>query len=139
MAFKTANRVYETTTTSGTGPYDLNGAATGYQTFVSGIGDGNTCYYCVTDGTDWEVGLGTVTDAATDTLSRDTISESSNAGAAVDWGTTSKRIFCVFAAGSGGGVDELANTDAPNSYVFYSSDNNCLMWKTASGNLVPIV
>ena len=39
---------------------------------------------------------------------------------------------------SGGGIDELANADAPNDYTYYSSDNDCLMWKDSSGNLIPI-
>lgn len=93
-----ADRVKETTTTTGTGTYDLAGAATGYQGFVAGIATGNTCQYCVTDGTDWEVGIGTVTDAAPDTLSRDTILASSNGDAAVNWGAGSKDVFLVQAA-----------------------------------------
>lgn len=97
---KVADRVKETSTTEGTGTYDLGGAATGFQTFVAGVGTGNTCYYCATDGTDWEVGIGTVTDAATDTLSRDTILASSNAGAAVNWGAGTKDVFLTAPAAS---------------------------------------
>lgn len=91
---KLADRVRETSTTAGTGTYNLAGAATGYQTFVDGIGTGKQCYYAVEDGTDWEVGLGTVTDAAPDTLSRDTILASSNANAAVNWGVGTRNVFC---------------------------------------------
>lgn len=98
MALTYADRVKETTTTTGTGTLDLAGAETGFQGFVAGIGDGNTCYYCIADGTDWEVGIGTVTDAATDTLSRDTILASSNSGAAVDWSAGSKDVFVVLPA-----------------------------------------
>ncbi len=54
--------------------------------------------YCIEDGTDWEIGEGTVTDAATDTLSRDTVIASSNAGSAVNWGAGTKRVFCVVPA-----------------------------------------
>ncbi|MCK4871017.1 MAG: hypothetical protein KAS93_07910, partial [Gammaproteobacteria bacterium] len=98
MALVYADRVKEGSVTTGTGTYDLDGAATGFQGFVAAIGDTNTCFYCVTDGTDWEVGEGTVTDAATDTLSRDTISSSSNSGAAVNWGAGAKSIFVVLPA-----------------------------------------
>jgi len=98
MALVYSDRVKETSTTTGTGTYDLAGAATGFQGFVAGIGDTNTCYYCATDGTDWEVGLGTVTDAATDTLSRDSVLASSNADAAVDWSAGSKDVFVVHPA-----------------------------------------
>jgi len=93
-----ADRVKETSTTTGTGTYDLDGAVTGFQGFVAGIGDGNPCYYCVEDGTDWEVGIGTVTDATPDTLSRDTILASSNGDAAVNWGSGAKRVFVTIPA-----------------------------------------
>lgn len=98
MALLTADRVKETTTTAGTGTYNLGGAATGFRTFVAGIGTTNSCYYCVTDGTDWEVGIGVVTDATPDTLSRTVILSSSNAGAAVNWSAGTKDVFVTEAA-----------------------------------------
>lgn len=101
MAHVVNDRVKETSTTTGTGTLDLAGAATGFQGFVAGIGDGNTTYYCIEDGTDWEVGIGTVTDAAPDTLSRDSILQSSNSDAAVDWGAGTKRVFCTLPARGG--------------------------------------
>lgn len=94
MTLQYADRVLETTTTTGTGTYSLAGATAGYRTFVAGIGTGNICSYCCEDGTNWEVGIGTVTDATPDTLSRDVIIGSSNADAAVDWGAGSKNVFC---------------------------------------------
>ena len=96
MALVLKDRVKETTTTTGTGTYTLAGAVTGYQSF-SVVGDGNTTYYTVTDGTDWEVGIGTYTLSGT-TLSRDTILESSNAGSAVNWGAGSKDVFLTYPA-----------------------------------------
>lgn len=93
MALVIADRVVETSTTTGTGTYSLNGAVDGFQTFVGGIGDSNETFYCCTDGTDWEVGIGTVTDGSPDTLSRDEIIASSNGGSAVSWGAGSKTLF----------------------------------------------
>lgn len=90
---KVANRVKETTTTTETGTYNLLGPSTGFQGFVDGIGDGKTCYYCVEDGTNWEVGIGTVADASPDTLARTKILASSNGGAAFNWGAGTKNIF----------------------------------------------
>jgi hypothetical protein len=90
---KVADRVKEQTTTVGTGTYSLDGAIAGHRTFVAGVGDGSECYYSVTDGTDWEVGIGTVTDGAPDTLTRDEIYSSSNADAAVNWSAGIKNIF----------------------------------------------
>lgn len=98
MALVHADRVKETSTTTGTGTLDLAGAETGFQSFVAGVGNGNTCYYVITDGTDWEVGIGTVTDASPDTLARTTVIASSNADAAVNWGAGTKTVFCTPAA-----------------------------------------
>ena len=88
MALVLNDRVKETSTTTGTGTLDLAGAVTGFVSFVAGIGDTNTTYYAIYEtGTDrWEVGLGTVTDAGTDTLSRDTVIDNSS-------GNTSKIVF----------------------------------------------
>ena len=60
MALVLADRVKETTTTTGTGTYTLGGAATGFESFAA-VGNGNTTYYCCTDGTNFEVGIGTYT------------------------------------------------------------------------------
>lgn len=96
MALVVADRVKVTTTTTGTGTYTLGSASTGFQNFAA-IGDGNTTYYTVTDGTDWEVGLGTYTASGT-TLSRDAIISSSNSGSAVNWGAGSKDVFVTYPA-----------------------------------------
>jgi hypothetical protein len=100
MALVINDRVKETSTTTGTGTFSLAGAETGFETFVAGVGDGNTTYYAIShDGTDqWEVGVGTVTDAATDTLSRDTIISSSNSDAAVNFTAGGKTVFCTLPA-----------------------------------------
>ncbi len=85
MANKFADRVLETTSTTGTGTLNLDGAATGFRTFVAGIGTGNSAAYVITDGVDWETGVGVVTDSSPDTLSRVTVNASSNGGAKVNW------------------------------------------------------
>ena len=96
MALTLKDRVKETTTTTGTGTITLAGASTGFQSFAA-VGDGNTTYYTITNGTDWEVGIGTYTASGT-TLSRDTILSSSNSGSAVDWGAGSKDVFVTYPA-----------------------------------------
>lgn len=96
MALVIADRVKETSTTTGTGTLTLGGAATGYQTFSAAIGSGNTCYYAVTLDSAWEVGLGTV---GTGTLSRDTVLASSNSGSLVNFGAGTKEVFATYPAG----------------------------------------
>jgi len=100
MAFALNDRVKETSTTTGTGTFDLAGAETGFESFVSGVGDGNQTYYAISnDGTaEFEVGIGTVTDAATDTLSRDTIISSSNSDSLVNFSAGTKTVFCTLPA-----------------------------------------
>ena len=92
MALVLKDRVKESTATTGTGTYTLAGAVTGFEAFSS-IGNGNTTYYVCTDGTDFEVGIGTYTLSGT-TLARTTILESSNSDSAVSWSSGSKTIFC---------------------------------------------
>ena len=100
MALVINDRVKETSTTTGTGTFDLAGATQDFESFVSGVGDGNTTYYCITNtGTDeFEVGIGTVTDAATDTLSRDTILSSTNSDNLVNFSAGEKEVFCTIPA-----------------------------------------
>ena len=100
MAFVLNDRVKETSTTTGTGTFDLAGAETGFESFVSGVGNGNQTYYAISnDGTnEFEVGIGTVTDATPDTLSRDTIISSSNSDAAVNFSAGTKTVFCTLPA-----------------------------------------
>ena len=97
MALVLNDRVKETSTSTGTGTINLAGASQGFTTFVAGIGNGNTVYYCIEldGGAEFEVGIGTVTDATPDTLSRDTILRSSNSNNAVNFGAGTKNVFCT--------------------------------------------
>lgn len=99
MALVLADRVQETTTTTGTGAVTLAGAVTGFQTFAV-IGNGNQTYYTIAEQTGgaWEVGIGTYTSSGT-TLSRDTILSSSNSGSAVDFGAGTKNVFVTYPSG----------------------------------------
>lgn len=94
MALVLADRVRETTDTTGTGAVTLDGAVTAFQTFLAGIGDANQTYYTISAQllNEWEVGIGTYT-ASTDTLSRDTVLSSSNAGALVNFSVGTKDVF----------------------------------------------
>jgi hypothetical protein len=98
MPLVVKDRVRETSTSTGTGDIILNGAVQAFQDF-SVIGDGNTTYYTIVDATTgaFEVGIGTYT-LATTTLSRDTVLESSNAGAAVNFAANVKDVFVTYPA-----------------------------------------
>ena len=100
MALVINDRVKETSTTTGTGTLNLAGAETGYESFVAGIGTGNTTYYAIelNSAGEYEVGIGTVTDATPDTLSRTTIISSSNSDAAVNFSAGTKNVFCTLPA-----------------------------------------
>ena len=101
MAFVLNDRVKQTSTSTGTGTINLSASAeTGFETFVAGIGTTNSTFYCIShDGTsEFEVGIGTVTDASPDTLSRDTIISSSNSDNAVNFTTGTKTVFCTYPA-----------------------------------------
>jgi hypothetical protein len=100
MALVINDRVKETSTTTGTGTFNLAGAETGYESFVSGVGTTNTTYYAIelNAAGEWEVGIGTVTSGSPDTLSRDTIISSSNSDAAVNFTSGTKNVFCTLPA-----------------------------------------
>ena len=104
MALVLNDRVRETSTSQGTGTINLAGAVTGFVTFVSGIGTGNTTYYAIfEEGTNlFEIGLGTVTDATPDTLSRTTVlSNSSGNTSNIEFnsgGSSTLSVFCTMPA-----------------------------------------
>ena len=118
MALAVKDRVKETTTTTGTGTYTLAGAVTGFETFGS-VGNSNTTYYCCTDGTNFEVGIGTYTSSGT-TLARTTILQSSNSDSAVNWSAGTRTIFCTYPA------DKAVFKDASDDVTLKSSDGAIL-------------
>jgi hypothetical protein len=122
MALVIKDRVKETTTTTGTGTYTLAGAETGYQAF-SVIGDGNTTYYVCSDGTEWEVGIGTYSAAGT-ALARTTILSSSNSDSAVDWSAGEKFIFVAQPASKAvynDADDKFATGDHFSSFITFDA------------------
>ena len=88
-----ADRVKETTTTTGTGAITLAGAVTGFQSFSSAFPNPSQVFYTIEGQApgEWEVGVGTFTT----TLSRDKVLSSSNAGALVSFSAGTKNVFCT--------------------------------------------
>ena len=100
MAFVIADRVKETTTTTGTSNFVLGGAVAGFQSFATAIGVGNDTTYTAVGGTEWEVGYGTYSEpGGIPTLTRDGVLASSNGGAAVSFSAGTKEIFVTYPAG----------------------------------------
>jgi hypothetical protein len=102
MSLVLADRVRETTTSTGTGTITLDGAVTGFQSF-SVIGNNNTTYYTIAGISQWEVGIGTYFGG---TLARDTVLSSST-GSKIDFSAGSKDVFVTYPAGKS--VNEDAN------------------------------
>ena len=119
MAFVLADRVKETTTTTGTGTVTLLGASTGFQSFAI-VGNGNTTYYTIAGqtGSEWEVGIGTYSTSGT-TLARTTVISNSSATqpSALSFSAGTKDVFVTYPAeftanAIGGGIGAvLLNAD----------------------------
>jgi hypothetical protein len=116
MALVLKDRVQEVTNTTGTGTLTLAGAVTGFQSFAA-VGDGNTTYYAITGGSQWELGIGTYTASGT-TLSRDTVLSSSNSGNLVDFAAGSKTVFVTYPA------EKSVYQDASNNVSGYNIENS---------------
>ena len=116
MALTVSDRIKETTTTTGTGTYTLGGAVTGFETFTANLSNSDTTYYACTDGTDFEVGLGTFTSSGT-TLARTTILASSNSNNAVSWSSGTRTIFCTLPAAKAVFLDASGNANLAGDII----------------------
>jgi hypothetical protein len=113
MAFVTADRVLDSSTSTGTGAFVVSGTpAAGYRTFSAVMSVGDTCYYSIQGQTtsEWEVGLGTYSSA--NTLTRTTVYSSSNAGAAVTFSAGTKNVFITMVASKSPQLDPTGNVTA---------------------------
>jgi hypothetical protein len=108
MALVVYDRVQETTTTSGTGSVTLLGAVSGFQSFAV-VGNSNTTYYTITDGAQWEVGIGTYSTSGP-TLARTTVLSNSNGNTSpitLSGGTA--QVFVTYTAEKSVNLDASGN------------------------------
>jgi cytoskeletal protein CcmA (bactofilin family) len=135
MALTIADRVRETTTTTGTGTITLNGAVGNFETFTSNLSDGDTTYYAIVDAnnSDFEVGLGTFASSGT-TLARTTVIASSNSNSAVSLSSGSKDVFITLPASKMIFQDASGNVTIPGDLTV--SGDDITMGTNTSGNLL---
>jgi hypothetical protein len=111
MALVLADRVKDTTTTTGTGSVTLSGSPpAGFQSFGAAIGNGNTTYYTISGGSEWEVGIGTYNSTGV-VLNRDTVLSSSNSGSLVNFSAGSKDVFVTYPAERSVNEDATGNVN----------------------------
>ena len=150
MALKIADRVRETTTTTGTGTINLGGAVTNFETFAANLSNSDTTYYAIVDNTngDFEVGLGTFATGSPNTLARTTPISSSNSNSAVNFGAGTKDVFITTPASkmaflnasgsliSSGGTSlmEVANDTTPQLGGDLDVNSNGIV-STSNGNI----
>lgn len=115
MTLVLADRVQESSMTTGLGTFDLQGAQAGYQSFIDGIGATNQTYYgIICNATNqWEVGLGTVVlgvGATPNRLTRDVVYEgSSGKNTKVNFGNGKKDVFVTVPGSKLGYFDPNSN------------------------------
>lgn len=126
MALIYADRVKETSATTGTGTMTLAGAVAGFQSFNDAMADNDTCYYTITDGTDWEVGFGTYN---TGTLAR-TTPISSSTGTTINW-TGATEIFLTIPAALPATTVLGQGTPTDNSIVRYDGSSGLVIQPTS--------
>lgn len=118
MAHIVADRVKETSTTTGLGNLTLAGAVSGFQAFSAVCANNDTFFYVIAHQTaaEYEVGLGTYV-SVTPAIARTTIIESSNADAAVNFSAGTKDIFITSPAiGQGWGTLRVTPSINQNDY-----------------------
>ena len=130
MSLVLADRVRETTTSTGTGTITLGGAVQGFQRF-SVLGDGNTTYYTIQGTIQWEVGIGTY---SANTLTRDTVLDSSSAGALVDFSGGSKDVFVTLPAERA--ITSIASADGSVTVTQVGSQINLATSTVGGGDVV---
>lgn len=148
MAYKVADRVKETSTTTGTGTYTLAGAVdASYVTFSAGIGDGHTCTYVAFDSSGYETGIGTIGGGGT-TLARTTVRRSSNGNAAVDWAAGTRTLFvdttrdgymyplrrCAVKLTS----DQTISNDSQQAITWDAEESDVFAWHAASDDEITV-
>lgn len=152
MAFIVADRVKETTTTTGTGFITTSGTAvSGFRTFASVSTTGDYFDYCIIDGTSWEIGRGR--NNSSNQITRDYLIASST-GSFLNLGSGSKEIFLTISGKAQGdscwalndaivaaGTNQATATllvDTVNSIVSCTAGQGVLLPSAVNGSFITV-
>ena len=135
-----ADRVKELSYTTGTGNFDLNGAANGFSSFLSNYSYNSNLFYAITDGTRYEVGSGVLLSGVSNPELKRFPLKSTNSNGLVNFPAGLKEVFVTYPAthsvfmGSG-----LSNLSVPqNKGIAYWANSNILNYDSSiiwdSGN-----
>lgn len=136
MSIRLRDRVKQGTVSTGTGTISFSTSFSSFQDFSGVLSDGDSTYYVIEDGTDFEVGQGTYSG---NTLSRDQVFSSSNGDSLVSLAGTST-VFITYPAsksvhlnGSGNvtGIESIdfklgVTPEYAEGRVFYDNVNHAL-------------
>jgi hypothetical protein len=128
MAFITADRVKDTSTTTGTGNITVSGSAPfGYRTFSTVLSVADTFYYAIQGQStaEWEIGVGTY--ASTNQFARTTVLASSAGGSAVSFSSGTKNVFITLAATR---TLQLKSGDTPTAGSIPYGDGSTLSYSS---------
>jgi hypothetical protein len=128
MAFITADRVKDTSTTTGTGNITVSGSAPfGYRTFSTVLSVADTFYYAIQGQStaEWEIGVGTY--VSTNQFARTTVLASSASGSAVSFSSGTKNVFITLAATR---TLQLKSGDTPTAGSIPYGDGSTLSYSS---------
>lgn len=147
---KIHDRIKETSNTTGTSNFVLEGASPGFSHFSDYVGQSGLTYYAITDGTNWEIGSGRFLDSGRNigTFSSSQLvrfpSKSSNNNNVVDFGAGVKEVFVTYPSEAAvfgvGGLDASNPVPQKSGIAFWNNDNSInyssnLLWDNSTSML----
>lgn len=136
------DRIKELSYTTGTGNFDLAGAANGFSSFASVYSHNDSLFYAITDGTKYEVGSGVyITGVSGDELKRFPL-RSSNSNSIVNFPAGLKEVFVTYPAThsvfNGSGLD--SSVPQKSGVAFWINDSTLnyssnLIWDNSNKRL----